>query len=184
MCSYIFLWFLTFSYVLLYFLYFPICSNRFPPLDHCILIFLLWSRSYEPIVCYLPDLMAVAWLYTAEVSQVTNRNQWEIDEGVAVVGGLAQGFSLNRPHPRGGTQDTDFNKGFIKGIFTKIFGEDFGGVRGHCDSLMLCIPERRQKSRQHSSTPYPGQLSPFPPTKTNNEHLGGFWGGAWDSWGL
>ena len=48
-----------------------------------------------------------------------------------MVGGLAQGFSLNRPHPRGeGTQDTDFNKGFDKGIAYKIFGEDFGGGSG------------------------------------------------------
>ena len=30
----------------------------------------------------------------------------------------------------GGTQDTDFNKGFTKGIFTRIFGEEMGGVRG------------------------------------------------------
>ena len=41
-------------------------------------------------------------------------------------------------HPTigGGTQDTDFNKRFTKGIFTKIFGEDFGGVRGHCSPLI------------------------------------------------
>ena len=26
----------------------------------------------------------------------------------------------------GGTQDTDFNKGFTKGNFTKIFGEEMG----------------------------------------------------------
>ena len=30
----------------------------------------------------------------------------------------------------GGTQDTDFNKGFTKGILQKIFGEEMGGVRG------------------------------------------------------
>ena len=31
----------------------------------------------------------------------------------------------------GGTQDTDLNKGFTKGNFTKnIFGEEMGGVRG------------------------------------------------------
>ena len=44
---------------------------------------------------------------------------------------LAQGFSLNRPHHRGGgTQDADFYKGFMKGIFTQIFGGDFGGSGG------------------------------------------------------
>ena len=41
-------------------------------------------------------------------------------EGVAVVGGLAQGFSLNGPHPGGGTQDTDFNQGFTEGMFTNF----------------------------------------------------------------
>ena len=25
----------------------------------------------------------------------------------------------------------------LKDFFTKIFGEDFGGVRGHCDPLMI-----------------------------------------------
>ena len=52
-------------------------------------------------------------------------------EGVTVVGGLAQGLSINRPHHRGGTQDTDFNKGFTRGMFTKTFGEYFGGGQGN-----------------------------------------------------
>ena len=30
----------------------------------------------------------------------------------------------------GGTQDTDLSKGFTKGIFTKIFGEEMGGAGG------------------------------------------------------
>ena len=47
-----------------------------------------------------------------------------------MVGGLAQGFSLDRAHPRGGYTDTDLNNGFTKGISAKIFGEDFGGGSG------------------------------------------------------
>ena len=29
----------------------------------------------------------------------------------------------------GGTQDTDFNKGFIEGFLQTLFGEEIGGVR-------------------------------------------------------
>ena len=36
----------------------------------------------------------------------------------------------------GGSQDTDFNKGFTKGIFTKIFGEEMGGGQGDPDPLI------------------------------------------------
>ena len=55
---------------------------------------------------------------------------------------LHSSVSLHRPVGGvptigGGTQDIDFDKGFTKGIFTKIFGEDFGGVRGHCDPLIF-----------------------------------------------
>ena len=35
----------------------------------------------------------------------------------------------------GGTQDTDFNKGFTKGILQTIFGEEMGG-QGDPDPLM------------------------------------------------
>ena len=36
----------------------------------------------------------------------------------------------------GGTQDTDFNKGFTKGILEKIFGEEMEGGQGDPDPLM------------------------------------------------
>ena len=56
-----------------------------------------------------------------------------------VVGGLAQGFSLNRPHPMGATQDTNFTKGFAKGIVPQIFGEDFGGSGRTATTLSVQI---------------------------------------------
>ena len=42
------------------------------------------------------------------------------------------------PTLRGGTQDTDFNQGFTKGIFTTIFGEEMGG-QGDPDPLMTFL---------------------------------------------
>ena len=37
----------------------------------------------------------------------------------------------------GGTQDTDFNMGFTKGIFTKNLRRRNGGCQGDPDPLML-----------------------------------------------
>ena len=63
-----------------------------------------------------------------------------------MVGGLAQGFSLHRPHPSGGTQDTDFIQGFVEGFVTKIFGEDFGAVRGTATPLCFnLVPKNMSK---------------------------------------
>ena len=41
------------------------------------------------------------------------------------------------PNLGGVTKDTDFNKGFTKGIFANIFGEEMGGGQGDPDPLML-----------------------------------------------
>ena len=46
-------------------------------------------------------------------------------------------FSLNGPHPRGGTQDTDFNKGFTKGFFTKKYSAKIWGGQGDPDPLIF-----------------------------------------------
>ena len=39
----------------------------------------------------------------------------------------------------GGTQDTDFNKGFTKGIFTKILRRRNGGGQEDPDPLMVSL---------------------------------------------
>ena len=44
--------------------------------------------------------------------------------------GFTLGFSLNGPHPTGGTQDTDFKKGITKGFFSTNLRRRNAGVRG------------------------------------------------------
>ena len=55
-------------------------------------------------------------------------------------GGLAQGFSFLEETYGGGTQHTDLNKGFTRRNVTKIFGEDFGRVRGTATHLYNFAP--------------------------------------------
>ena len=55
----------------------------------------------------------------------------ENHKGVAVLPtGFGIGILITGVNYRGGTQHTDFYTGFTTRIFTKIFGEDFGGIGG------------------------------------------------------
>ena len=114
-----------------YYLFLSICSGGYTEEPFLCFLFELPSgpqQVQEPPRNHFLQVWSNPWLRGAGL--------WPKWGGVAVVGGLAQGFSLNRPHPGGGTQDTDFNSGFIKELLTQIFGDDFGGVRGHCDPLI------------------------------------------------
>ena len=52
----------------------------------------------------------------------------------------------------GGTQDTDFNKGFTKGMFTKNLRRRNGGGQGDPDTLIT--KERRKMTVSKQSGPF------------------------------
>ena len=78
----------------------------------------------------------------------------------------------------GGTQHTDFNKGFTKRFITKIFGEDFGGVRGTATPCNKNNEQIMEKSLQISNWTKSIQKSN---QNQFGEGLGLYLGRVWDA---